>query len=242
MPNYRRGLYAITAYLLLIGLAAFINPKPAHPQGGPKPQPVTVTNTPLPVSLQGSATVSGNVNVANTPDVNVANQPTVNLASGTTVGINGTPTVNLGSGATVGIDPSANGVRDVDNPARHAFQQRVSVDAPQTGVFSEGSFQVPSGKRLVIEFISADVAAPGGPPPLVFIQAIGGGGKSVVNIPLGQADASDPSQTVWTGNTFTRLYADGGTYVGVLLGSASNAPAGDINMVASISGYLVDMP
>lgn len=53
--------------------------------------PVTVVNTPLPVSLTGTGTISGNVNAyqAGTWNVGVTSMPAVQLAAGTTVGITG---------------------------------------------------------------------------------------------------------------------------------------------------------
>ena len=102
------------------------------------------------------------VNVVNTPNVKVANtsaDPVPTQAQGTTtvagtvqaqqsgiwdVGITGTPTFQIGN-QTGNPVPS----RDVDNPATQPF-----VEVLQSSNPNNRSFQVPLGKRLVIEYVS----------------------------------------------------------------------------------------
>jgi hypothetical protein len=106
---------------------------------GPKPtQPVIVTNTPLPVSAAQSG--SWGVSVVNTPTVNIGSLPDV--------------TIN-----TAGPLP----VRDVDNPARHAFQTGADgflAPGPDTQeLYVAGA---PAGKIFVIEYVSGTVGLPAG--------------------------------------------------------------------------------
>lgn len=107
-------------------LVLMLIPRTAYGQGGlPKVNDVRVINTasePVPTTVQGTATVTGNVSVTNTPtvglspaangvqaqqsgawSVGISGTPTVNLAAGTSVGIAGTPTLNLAAGTSVGI-------------------------------------------------------------------------------------------------------------------------------------------
>jgi hypothetical protein len=116
-----------------------------------------------PVATYGqTAKPPSDVNVVNTPNVKVANtsaDPVPTQAQGTTtiagtvqaqqsgswdVGITGTPTFKVGNTADSPV-PS----RDVDNPVRQPF-----VAVLQSANPSNRSFQVPLGKRLVIEYVS----------------------------------------------------------------------------------------
>ena len=121
------------------------------------------------------------VSAAPTPPVtpvlvtNTTGQPVPTVAQGTTevsgsVGISGTPTVNLASGSQVAITNTLTSpvlTRDVDGPATEPFNYFGNM-----GQFSSGyafanagapaAFTVPSGKRLVIEFVSAFAQIPGG--------------------------------------------------------------------------------
>jgi hypothetical protein len=168
MSHPRRALFAVAAYLIILGAASLIPAERAHTQGSSRPDPVTVTNTPLPVSLQGTGSISGsvsvtntpNVNVANTPNVNVAGLPAVQLAGGTTVGITGTPSVNVANSpsvtvansptVTVGNDVGAPvPVRDAAIPNRQPFQ----FTFHSTGLLGD-SYTVPAGKRLVVRHLN----------------------------------------------------------------------------------------
>src|SRR5439155_26086314 len=110
-------------------------------------QNVKVVNTSSePVPVQGTATVNGtvqaaqsggwNVGINGTPNVNVANTAAVNAQQSGTweVGITGTPNINVANMPTVAFDPASNTVkvgndianpvlvRDIDNPARNAVR------------------------------------------------------------------------------------------------------------------------
>ena len=80
--------------------------------------PVLVTNAgaaqAVPVQVQGTATIAGNVSIANTPSVTLANSPTVNSqqAGAWNVGISGTPTVGLSSSAN-GVQAQQSGIWNV---------------------------------------------------------------------------------------------------------------------------------
>lgn len=116
-----------------------------------------------PVANYGqTAKPPSDVNVVNTPNVKVANtsaDPVPTQAQGTTtvagtvqaqqsgtwdVGITGTPTFQVGNAADNPV-PS----RDVDNPATQPFFKVLQSSNP-----NNRSFQVPLGKRLVIEYVS----------------------------------------------------------------------------------------
>jgi hypothetical protein len=88
-----------------------------------------------PAGLQAAGPQQGlDVTVVNTPDVNVANTPDVNVA-------------NL---------PAVQGVRNVDEKGRIPYAQDVVGNCNGVNCFIDFSV-VPSGKRLVIEYVSAIV-------------------------------------------------------------------------------------
>lgn len=76
MEKFKQYLLATAGLIVFIGATGLLNPLHVRGQGGPPPGiqgNVTVTNTPLPVTGEVTATVSGDVNVVNTPTVQ-ANQ------------------------------------------------------------------------------------------------------------------------------------------------------------------------
>ncbi|PYT54048.1 MAG: hypothetical protein DMG43_07510, partial [Acidobacteria bacterium] len=109
--------------------------------------PVMVTNTPLPVSLTGTGSISGNVNAAQSGAWNV--------------GIN-----------NAGTSPVP--VRDMDNAARRvSFQTSLFALLPNGGATVDGTLDLsaalPSGKGFVIEHLSAQVVMPTGQKALLFV-------------------------------------------------------------------------
>jgi hypothetical protein len=108
---YKEKTSGVTIIGLLFGASILLmNSQPAYGQGST--QNVRVVNTssqPVPTTVQG--TVTGDVNVTNTPTV--ALSPSGNSVqaqqSGTwNVGITGTPTVNLAPGASVAVAGTPN--------------------------------------------------------------------------------------------------------------------------------------
>ena len=92
----------------------------------------------------------------NGKDVNVVNTPTV-LAQQSgpwTVGISGTPTVRVGNTAQAPVLG-----RDVDEPARQPFQRSGEITFAAGEVIAAVEFTVPDGKRLVIEYVSANISS-----------------------------------------------------------------------------------
>jgi len=157
---------------------------------------VVVTNTtanPVPVSVQGATAITGDVNIANTPSVNVANSPTVQ--------INNSPSSPLL-------------VRDVDNPARHPFQQFIGVDTIGYNGFSR-SFSVPAGQRVIIEHVSASGYLPEGSAPELLLackdgsQDIGIGHALLMTKQLSEYSASQGyTRVLWVAGQQIQCAAD----------------------------------
>src|SRR5687768_14983789 len=135
---------AAGAIIAAIAIGAL--PRAADGQGNGKGGPdkdVRVINTPaepVPVTLNGTGTVKGDVNVVNTPTVNVGNTPTVNVGNTAGVNVVNTPTVKLDTTQPVPV---------VEASSRQPFQVRVSLEDTIGGTGITG-FSVPAGKRLVV--------------------------------------------------------------------------------------------
>jgi hypothetical protein len=129
--------------------------------------------------------------------------------------------------AALGYTP----VRDVDQPARQPFQIAVSVSGSSN--FGVNSFVVPTGKRLVIEYISIAMFNNGsgnviiGPAPLSSLPSIA--------IPF-----RDPGiRGVYTGGKEVRFYGEPGQTLGVRVDfDTFGLFGGEVTIV----GHLVSLP
>jgi hypothetical protein len=131
-------------------------------------------------------------------------------------------------------------VRDVDNPAREAFQHDITFTLPDN--FSEVCsplIAVPAGKRLVIEYVSGKATFPAADQKLRnFSIRTTVNGNQVYHylVPTATGIFNE-----YVAGQQTRLYADANTLPHICV-SRSNLNDGIVTVQASISGYLVDMP
>ena len=130
-------------------------------------------------------------------------------------------------------------VRNVDNAGRQPFQSHIQCSLDGTNACN-GTLTPPSGKELVIEFVSIDLFADSGatayPPALTVPQ---GGSQEIYFFPLAQ-QIDDGSEVVFVGVHQTRLYAgpSGDVQLHCALSRSVSLGACD----ATISGYVVDVP
>lgn len=156
MNRIKNSLVAFGGLSLLIGVIAFVTPRPTRGQGGDPvgpPKPVKVVNTPAePVPVTGTTTITGDVT----------------LAPGTSVAINNTPDAPVPA-------------RDVDNPARQPFQMRVEY-----GFNPAPAPSVPNGKLFVIEYVSGSLRTetPVGTEPFCRLITIGFGTRPNLQTPI----------------------------------------------------------
>ena len=146
MKKFKHYLTASLGLILFVSVIAFSLPQMGH-ANFPPDKDVKVINTPaeaVPVAVQGTTTVAGSVNVANTPTVNAKQSGAWN------VGITGTPTVEVGNDAG---NPVL--MRDVDRPTAQPFQYEAVVTIEDGLQGGNASIPIPSGKLLVIENVSA---------------------------------------------------------------------------------------
>jgi hypothetical protein len=165
-------------------------------------------------------------------DVNVVNTP---------LPVTGTVSVsNLGDAPLP--------VRDVDNPARQPIQANIIEVPPQ--IPNPVLFTVPAGKRLVIEYVSADIQAANSQcvtAPRYSLRTTTGGVAlnhffhSELTGTLGAA--ANEATRAYGLSQQTRIYADPNTQVTLdILTDAFPSCGFMVNDGIHVSGYLVDVP
>jgi hypothetical protein len=212
----------------------------ANGQGGPNPLPVTVVNTPLPVS--------GNISVANSPAVQAQQSGAWTVGaqqSGAwTVGAQQSGAWNVGISGTPNIvvaNPSSAPVllRDVDNPDKSPWQRSASVVVAAGSISANTILAVPAGKRFVIEEVSTDCALPVGQRIRERVLVIEGGvqvSHRIVATPLGTFDFGSGPFDVFEATHHTKIYAVGNIELVV----ARSDTSGTASVNFSLSGHLVD--
>jgi hypothetical protein len=183
-------------------------------------------------------------------DVNVTNTPANPVP--VTGSITGSVT------GTVGLSPNASVF--VNNPATDPVRVRSVNDGIQP-VQAHAScttnalgclpniYTVPAGKRLVIEYVSAEACLLPGVAALFSIST-SVGGQYVTHYLPGTPPANSPGSVQFgcnaspssfvTAGAQVRIYADAGT---TIQGEAARNPVtGVINADLAISGYLIDVP
>jgi len=199
-------------------------------QAAKRPDPVVVTNTPLPVT--------GGVSINGTPSVNVANVANVNVANTPAVSVTNTPTVNLAAGNSVKVESGASplAVRSVSDPA-HSFFHGQCVLPFQTPSPSCQAGTVPAGKVLVVESItgSLELTADVVLRPMDFnFQPL-----AATVLPQSHQVAGSDFQVLVVAQS-TRMYFEAGTAL-VFHVTTGNFPQ-TLFGTFHVNGYLVDAP
>ena len=155
--------------------------------------------------------------------VNVLNTP---LPVSGTVGISGNTATN----------PLL--VRDMDNPARMPYTDALSVAIGNGSSGNTFNFaMVPSGKLLVIEFVSIQAGMPSMQRAFGQIETDATGTTQIYQIPLAFVGTFTGTDEL-VGGQQVRLYARGGTTPA--FNFARNSTTGSAPAFAAISGYLVN--
>jgi hypothetical protein len=188
-----------------------------------------------PASSQGQGGMNGkDVNVVNTPNVNVVNTPTVQAqqSGAWQVGITGTPGFLVENTAQAPVL-----ARDVDEPARQPFQRTGSIDFAAGEHISLTEFVVPTNKRLVIEYVSANIVLMDQPLTLFAVHtaaASSGGTHFFVPILLPNLTGS------YMVSQQTRLYANPGSTVTIEARRLITPDLEAVSGLAGFSGYLIN--
>jgi hypothetical protein len=153
------------------------------------------------------------------------------------VSITGTPTVSLANDAT-----SPWLVRDVDRPAAQPFNYYATLTWVSGYLFANAdksqTFTVPTGKRLVIEFVSLQSSVPSG--DKVMFARLDSSVSSLV-LSLTDAGVGGDNTQVFTATHRVFSILDPGTTVTptAYCGNATDGCAGGTVLI-SVSGYLVN--
>ncbi|MGH7287441.1 MAG: hypothetical protein ACREI8_05415 [Myxococcota bacterium] len=136
-------------------------------------------------------------------------------------------------------------VTDADNPAFQPFQNEELFSIPAGSLGDDESFTVPSGKRLVIEFVSFKLVVPTGQKPTFnWVRINGSTGSVDFFFPLTVQATGDliggVNSDIFIGSSETRLYADPGSTVGLSVRRDADVSTGSASV--SVSGHLVDLP
>jgi hypothetical protein len=134
--------------------------------------------------------------------------------------------INVGNAATSPIP-----VRDVDDPARHAFYGELCASQPAT---CSSSLTIPAGQRLVIEFVSGDCAGGNSVTDFFPLLIVHAGTAGNVAFPFRPMPAGGSSPTHFVFDEQTRIYADTNLQAAVF-------STGNISCDLRFSGYLVSL-
>ena len=202
---------------------------------------IFVTNTAAnPVPVSGSVTVSS---IGSGSTVDVGNTPNVKLdPSGNTVNVANTPTVNLAPGGnTVEVansDASPLEVANV-NDGQHPLSEGAFEELPSGGGggCATAASPVPSGMRLVIEYVSA-TAPTGASDPVASFAYIQDDGQVLAPEYLAPTITGDPLQPYEVVSQQVRYYLEAGSKPRFCL-LFDTGPGIDVSLFATFVGYLV---
>ena len=158
---------------------------------------------------------------------NTADQPVPVSGS---VGVTGG---SVGVTGTVAVDGAVS-VKDDRTP----FEQRINLVEFGASI-ARGSYQVPAGRKLVVEFIAVRVNVPSGQTPLVSANASDGATGFAVPVDL---DGVGNGNAFFAGATPVLDFASAGSFYTVSLerqNPGGGLPAGSAGGFAFISGYSV---
>jgi hypothetical protein len=199
----------------LVATLVSMAPAPANASGS---APVTVVNTPLPVTGELTATLSGPVTAT------VTGPLAATLAG----------PVNIGNTAA---NPVL--VRNVDGgPER--FQQRIQQNLPSAGVGIIDFDPVPAGRRLIVEYISVELSAATGSCSIQTYPSQDFGELCGLKPTLGQL--SGALAPPWAAAGPTKFSVTPGNWVRVDAIGQQPVLSNPWTVAASISGYFVPYP
>jgi len=209
-------LTILTLLAAALVLLSIVGDRHASAQGS---SPVLVTNpSTSPVPVTGHVTFSGEH--GHPLPVSIANTPSVGLTPGASVLV-GNP-----AGSPVLI-------RDTDSPGRDPYQSFKSMSSTGTCFFDP----VPMGKRLVVKFVSARIAATVG---IVFTDsALTTNGSSFHGLPAPVLIGTASGSSHFLVSANLEAYAEPGSIPSFGVTSVTLI---NTNSTCSLSGYLISVP
>ena len=209
--NLSRACVAVCAIGLSLGAA---NARAEQPKD------VNVVKTsanPVPVTLEGTSTISGSVTITNTPSVNVINGVTVRDAD-----------------------------RPTNQPVHLAFSANTTSGSGFQFWQANGVYTVPAGKRLVVEDVDAEIiVTPASNTGSTRANLEIFSGSSFFSHAIGstaQAVQCSLTQTCFSLSRATKIYLEPGSTLS-FTASANLTQSGGFHVVrGTINGHLVDVP
>jgi len=158
MPRLVNFSTVVLSLAILAGSLISFAPRPAGASGS---APVTVVNTPLPVTGTLTANVAGtvNANVTNTP-LPIAGNVTGSVDANVTNTVNVTGSVGLADGTTINIantEPIA--TRAADAPLEYVQGSKIEYFEGRNFAFFNFD-PIPAGKVLIVKHVSFQLYAP----------------------------------------------------------------------------------
>jgi len=123
--------------------------------------------------------------------------------------------------------------------ANEPFQQEVELSIGPANSAAYASISVPSGKRLVIEYLSLFGDLPAGQKLSVSLATIVSGLRASYRPQILTQDAGDGTLSV-SANQVMRVYGDPGTIVSI--NATRNSSSGSSPLTVSVSGYYINLP
>lgn len=211
----KKGLVLASLGLVILLMSIVLSaPGKGQAAAPPADRDVRVINTPgeaVPVAVQGTTAVTGAVSLTGTSNVAVTNT----------------------SASPVPVAP-------VNDPALQPWQYSFSLDMVD-GEMSKMVFlpDPPLGKRLVLEFGSAELTVITGQMPSVQITgSVNGIGSATHVLAVTNVGKHAPLQDRWSGSHAMKIYVDNGYVRVTRAGSAANVFFG----VVTLTGHLVNVP
>lgn len=218
MNRFKKSVVNVAGYIVFVGTVALFAPYNArgqHPGGQPSP-------VPNPVNVKVTNTQSEPVPVTGTVTVD-------NLGSSP---LPVTGTVNVGN---LGNNPLP--VRVVEKAAQVPFQQQFELDMNSAQIDRTVSVTIPAGKMLVVEYASGGASLPRG--QKMHGLKVGTSSPSIFHLlPFNFHSPSVFQDDLFVASGPVRMYATGTVSISV----SRNALTGSALVVATVTGYLVDVP
>jgi hypothetical protein len=134
-------------------------------------------------------------------------------------------------------------IRDQDNPARHPFATKCTIENNHSNGAICDTPAIPAGEEVVVETISIDgLGDPGNFVLGVRVTTVVGGVSQDFRLnPIFDSEETQPSFATYHGNQSLRLYSDPGFPIEFFAETSASNSTG-LSVIFTISGYFVTLP
>jgi len=131
-------------------------------------------------------------------------------------------------------------VRDAAEPVLQAYQEGFELQLPDGTQGENGGFNVPAGKRLVIDYVSASGFAPAGQHMIFSVFTNVNSVLAKKHFIAASQQSEFGASAMFTASQETRIYADPGTLV--MVRAERDGATGAARAFITVSAHLVDLP